>query len=1303
MINKLVPHSILALMGCSVLVGVWASPSNAEERTKVIRLDRAMNAAPQEMWVEDEFIVVFKQEFRGAMAATVNAVGRPVVTDASMQDDIDDAGVAKFHRQFPTATAEAANSPRPDLTGHYKVKLDQGVNLDAAMAVFANNPRVDHVEKIGIHPVYACATGTLTSPNDYYYDNPPPTFPYPQWDLWGSYGIDADKAWTLQTGDPTVVVVGMDTGVRYYHPDLGGPNPPGPSDNITNGNVWVNANEIPGNGVDDDGNGRIDDVIGWDFVTGNPSLCDSGGGEDCDVQDNDPRDYAGHGTHTAGTMAAITNNASGVAGVAGGFGDGTTSSAGTGSKIMCLRVGWQDILGRGFVRMDYVAEAMYYVATMKNSGVNIAAVNCSWGTSNSGGVGAAVSAALAADVLIVHAAGNSGSSTADYFGTISGVLDVAATDQNGLRASFSNYGSWVEVAAPGVAIVSTWHQYNDPGPNYVAALDGTSMAAPHVAGVAALLESCNPSLTRTDKFNLIVNNTCAAGSPNIGGILNAKLALDAAGCTGGCLTDPECDDGLYCNGAETCVGGTCQSGTAPNCNDGVGCTSDSCNEATDSCDNVPNNAACDDGLWCNGTETCNATLDCQAGTAPNCNDGVGCTVDSCNEGTDSCDNVPNNASCSDGVFCNGAETCDTLLDCQAGTAVDCTDGVGCTADSCNEATDSCDNVPNNAACDDGLWCNGAETCHATLDCQSGTAPNCNDGVGCTDDACNEATDSCDNVANDANCDNGLWCDGAETCDALLDCQAGTAPNCNDAIGCTADSCNEGTDSCDNVPNNAACDDGLFCNGAETCDALLDCQAGTAPDCNDGVACTDDSCNEVTDSCDNIANNANCDDGLFCNGTETCDALLDCQAGSNPCPGQSCDEVGDACVDCQGDPDCDDSLWCNGAETCVAGTCQAGTAPNCNDGVGCTADSCNEATDSCDHTTNDAACDNGLYCDGAETCDPVLDCVSGTAPDCNDGVGCTADSCNEATDSCDHIPNDAACNNGLYCDGVETCVPALDCQPGTAVNCGDGVGCTTDSCNEGTDSCDHVPSDAACDDGLFCNGAESCNPVLDCQAGSDPCPGEGCDEGGDACIPSLCNNGTCDSGEDCNTCAADCIGGTTSGAVCGNGVCEAGDGEDCITCPSDCNGLTSGKPANRFCCGATEGCGDSRCNTGGFYCTTTPSGGGMSYCCGDLTCEGPEDSFNCAVDCGAAPACGDATCDPGEDQCNCPSDCGTPPATETGLCTDGIDNDCDGAADCLDTTGDCNADPACTCGAAGSPCTTGSDCCTGSCKRNGTCR
>jgi len=331
-------------------------------------------------------------------------------------------------------------------------------------------------------------------------------------------------------------------------------------------------------------------------------------------------------------------------------------------------------------------------------------------------------------------------------------------------------------------------------------------------------------------------------------------------------------------------------------------------------------------------------------------------------------------------------------------------------------------------------------------------------------------------------------------------------------------------------------------------------------------------------------------------------------------------------------------------------------------------------------TVDGDCDDGQYCNGAETCVAQV-CQPGTPVVCDDGVPCTDDTCNETTDSCDYTPNDANCANGLYCDGVETCDPVLDCLSGTPVDCDDGVACTIDSCNETTDACDNTPDDAACDDGLFCNGAETCDAGAGCLVGTDPCPGQDCDEVNDVCVPLPCNtNGTCDVGEDCNTCPSDCISGTSTGAVCGNGLCEAGDGEDCVSCPADCNGVQGGKPTNRFCCGDGDGqnpltCADPLCSTGGWFCTDVPTGGGSPYCCGDAVCEGDEDSCNCAIDCGAALA---------------------------EICANGVDDDCDGLIDCADTA-DCSADPACACGATGTPCTSNADCCASCNKKTGTCR
>ncbi len=305
---------------------------------------------------------------------------------------------------------------------------------------------------------------------------------------------------------------------------------------------------------------------------------------------------------------------------------------------------------------------------------------------------------------------------------------------------------------------------------------------------------------------------------------------------------------------------------------------------------------------------------------------------------------------------------------------------------------------------------------------------------------------------------------------------------------------------------------------------------------------------------------------------------------------------------------------------------------------------------------DSQCVDPLFCNGSETCDAFGHCQAGTPVTCDDGVVCTVDSCNETLDICENVPSDALCDDGLACNGAETCDSLLGCQAGTSVNCNDGIACTVDACNEPLGTCSNTP-----DNGL-CNDADACTTDV-------------CDVGAGGCtitpITPCCGNGTCEAGEDCNTCSADCISGVAVTPACGNGVCEPFNRENCDRCPEDCAGTEAGP----FCCGDGDkgdnpvGCGDPRCTTGGFACSDAPVPGS---CCGDGVCEGIEDVVNCAIDCVAA-VCGDAFCDPGEDQCNCAVDCGAPPATETS-CTDGTDNDCDGFTDCNDT--DCAADPAC---------------------------
>ena len=517
MIDLPKPSASILRFLCALALGLGVLFSTTSHRVQgrqgrnetVLQVNQVQGKEPVQAFVEDEFIVVLKREIRGGVRATQRGSNRPEVNVATLQQLIDRHGVGRFRRQFVSARPRPQGSALPDLTGHFKVRIPKGVSIDTAMADFANDPNVERVEKIGIHTVFI-------APNDTFYPD--------QWHHFGPSGIDSNLAWERRSGDPNVVVAVLDTGVHFNHPDL-------------RANVWVNPGEIANNGIDDDHNGFIDDTTGYDFVesaTGASlfTCCDT----DCGTIDNDPSDNNGHGTHVAGIVAAVTNNGIGVAGIAGGFGNGTPQSTGNGVRIMPLRVGWNGALlgllcGNGLIRMDYAAEALHYVAAQKAAGVNVAAVNCSWGSSDSGGFGAAVDEVLASDVLIVHAAGNSGDSTADFLGSKAGVMSVAATDQNGAGADFTNFGDYVEISAPGVDILSLWLG-PDPNTAYYATASGTSMAAPHVSAVAGLLESLNPGLTASQKFSLMVANTepYVNDGRNLGsGILNANLALAAAG------------------------------------------------------------------------------------------------------------------------------------------------------------------------------------------------------------------------------------------------------------------------------------------------------------------------------------------------------------------------------------------------------------------------------------------------------------------------------------------------------------------------------------------------------------------------------------------------------------------------------------------------------------------------------------------------------------------------------------------------------------------------------------------------------
>jgi len=289
--------------------------------------------------------------------------------------------------------------------------------------------------------------------------------------------LEMPSAWDYTTGSPEVIIAVLDTGVDLTHEDL-------------QAGIWTNPGEIPDNGIDDDGNGFVDDVHGWNFAQNN----------------NNPSDDFWHGTHVAGIAAARTNNGKGIAGTAGG------------ATIMPVKVfppppnviGTYEDLIRGII---YATD----------NGARV--INMSLGaTSYSRGEEAAVDYASSHGVVVVAAAGNSWHENYHYPAAHAHAIAVAATDARDQIAGFSTWGDFVDIAAPGVSIWSTV-----PGNTYGMG-SGTSMATPHVAGLAALILSLNPGLSPAEVRALIENNADDLGAPGWDphygyGRINARRAL----------------------------------------------------------------------------------------------------------------------------------------------------------------------------------------------------------------------------------------------------------------------------------------------------------------------------------------------------------------------------------------------------------------------------------------------------------------------------------------------------------------------------------------------------------------------------------------------------------------------------------------------------------------------------------------------------------------------------------------------------------------------------------------------------------
>lgn len=280
----------------------------------------------------------------------------------------------------------------------------------------------------------------------------------PEWHVnWGLGKIKAQYAWNTTTGEPSVVIAVVDTGVDWNHPDLAN-------------NIWNNTDEMV-DGKDNDGNGFVDDIRGWDFVDTSDSVWP---GEDGTGRDNNPMDFHGHGTHCAGIAAAVGNNSVGVCGVT------------WNSKIMPVRAGYKGADGGGYLELDDAAAAIIYAS---DNGAHI--ISCSWGVYYSSHIiREAVEYAYDAGVILVAAAGNELTDEKLYPAAYEEVMAISATNDRDRAALFSNFGDWIELAAPGTDIYSTI--FNDS----YDFMSGTSMATPFVAGVAALVWSKFPNMNK---------------------------------------------------------------------------------------------------------------------------------------------------------------------------------------------------------------------------------------------------------------------------------------------------------------------------------------------------------------------------------------------------------------------------------------------------------------------------------------------------------------------------------------------------------------------------------------------------------------------------------------------------------------------------------------------------------------------------------------------------------------------------------------------------------------------------------------
>ncbi|HLP18919.1 MAG TPA: S8 family serine peptidase, partial [Chitinophagales bacterium] len=375
------------------------------------------------------------------------------------------AGIKKLSMPFVASKTTAA------LQRTCLLQLNNDEQVDATIKMLQQCKEVEYAERVPLHR-------TAAAPNDSYYAA--------QWHL---NTIKADSAWNYFSTGSNIVIAIVDDAVETSHPDLAP-------------NLWVNAGEIAGNGIDDDNNGYIDDFNGYDA-----------GDDDGDPSPSDPS--FDHGTGVAGMASAATNNSIGIAGI------------GYTCKLMCVKSG-ATLGDPGNIYGAF--EGVYYAAS---AGADI--INMSWGSDQySVTEQNIINYAVSQGCILVAGAGNDDTDVRFYPAAYDSVIAVGSTTSSDERSSFSNYGSWVSVCAPGSAVYTT--QVNSTYDNEW----GTSFSSPLVAGLLGLMKSMVPAMPNDALVNCMLNSADNIDAMNpwyVGSLGTGRInALSAMKCVNTALT-----------------------------------------------------------------------------------------------------------------------------------------------------------------------------------------------------------------------------------------------------------------------------------------------------------------------------------------------------------------------------------------------------------------------------------------------------------------------------------------------------------------------------------------------------------------------------------------------------------------------------------------------------------------------------------------------------------------------------------------------------------------------------------------------